>query len=116
MSDDKKTQARERFNDAVANGQIHPAIADYLACLDGDLQGVSDRHEALADDIATREREDREARERVTTSDDVKSTDDPAETRTDTANRTDSPTNADPNNVDSKATPAAVAGKGRSAR
>lgn len=69
MSDDKddkdakRAKVREAMGDAIANGQIHPALADYLALVDEDLQGVSDRHDALADDLAAREREEREARE-----------------------------------------------------
>jgi hypothetical protein len=61
--DDKREQARLDFNDAVANGQVHPAVANYLAALDSDLRGANDNHEALRQDLARREREEREARE-----------------------------------------------------
>lgn len=59
-SDDKREQAREAFNDAVANGQVHPAVANYLAALDDDLRGAQDNHNALADDLARQEQERRD--------------------------------------------------------
>lgn len=61
MSDDKKTRAaevRERLGDAIGNGQIHPALADYLALVDDELQGAADRHEQLVADLAAKDRAD----------------------------------------------------------
>lgn len=58
MSDDTKSRAeradaiRERLSDAIGNGQVHPALADYLALVDDELQGAADRHQALLDDLA----------------------------------------------------------------
>lgn len=64
--EDKRAAARERLNEAIANGQVHPAVADFLAVLDDDVTGVRDRHDALTKDVAERERADREAREGTT--------------------------------------------------
>jgi hypothetical protein len=64
--DDKREQVRERLADAIGNGQIHPALADWIAITDDAVQGTRDRHEALLEDLAQRDREDREAREDTT--------------------------------------------------
>lgn len=69
MSDDKKSRAeraaevRERLGDAIGNGQIHPALADYLALVDDELQGAAARHQALVDDLAADKTADPEPEE-----------------------------------------------------
>lgn len=49
---ERDAQVRERLSDAIGNGQIHPALADYLALVDEELQGATDRHEQLLADLA----------------------------------------------------------------
>ncbi len=48
---ERREQARERLNEAIGNGQVHPAVADFLAILDDGVQGVSERHDALFHDL-----------------------------------------------------------------
>jgi hypothetical protein len=50
-TEDQRATARAALNDAIGNGQIHPALADYLATVDDALDGVRDRHDALVADL-----------------------------------------------------------------
>jgi hypothetical protein len=49
---ERDAAVRERLSDAIGNGQIHPALADYLALVDEELLGAADRHEQLLADLA----------------------------------------------------------------
>lgn len=117
MSEEKnqREKALEGLNEAIGNGQVHPAVAEFLSVLDKDVQAYTARHDDLVLDLeaqrAERESADVRAAEdrREAARDDARAGDEPA------ANVPDGP-DATPVDADTKATPAKLASPAKTQR